>query len=138
MRILGLSIMIGLLLATSSMADDDLTTARGIVEQQIVAFLKDDIDTAYSFAAPGVKNLYPEPQRFVDMVKRNYQPVYRPGNYAFGRALSDTDGNTIALELLITGPKGKDWRAVYVLKRQDGGDFQITGVRLSKLKSPAI
>ena len=138
MRILGLSIMIGLLLATSSMAEDDLTTARGIVEQQIVAFLQDDVDTAYSFAAPGVKNLYPEPQRFVDMVKRNYQPVYRPGNYAFGRALSDTEGNTIALELLITGPKGKDWRAIYVLKRQDDGAFQITGVRLSKLKSPAI
>ncbi|MEX3008888.1 DUF4864 domain-containing protein [Hoeflea sp. TYP-13] len=138
MRILGLSIMVGLLMATSSMADDDLATARGIVEQQITAFLQDDVDTAYSFASPGVKNLYPEPQRFFDMVKRNYQPVYRPGNYAFGRALSDTEGNTIALELLITGPKGKDWRAIYVLKRQDDGDFQISGVRLLKLKIPAI
>ena len=138
MRIIGLSIMVGLLLATSSMAEDDLTTARGIVEQQIVAFLKDDVDTAYSFAAPGIKKVYPEPQRFIDMVKRNYQPVYRPGNYAFGRALSDTEGNTIALELLITGPKGKDWRAIYVLKRQDDGGFQISGVRLSKLKAPGI
>lgn len=138
MRILGLSIMVGLLLTTVSLAEDDLTTARGIVEKQIVAFLKDDVDTAYSYAAPGVKTLYPEPQRFVDMVKRRYQPVYRPGNYAFGRAHSDTDGNTIALELLITGPKGKDWRAVYVLKRQDDGTFQIARVRLSKLKSPAV
>lgn len=138
MRIFGLSIMVGLLLATSAMAEDDLTKARGIVEQQIVAFLQDDIDTAYSFAAPGIKSMYPEPQRFIEMVKRNYLPVYRPGNYAFGRALADTEGNTIALEVLITGPQGKDWRAVYVLKKQTDGIFQISGVRLSKLKAPGI
>ncbi|MCY6380833.1 DUF4864 domain-containing protein [Hoeflea prorocentri] len=140
MRILGLSIIAGLLMVTSSIANDemDVASARGIVEQQITAFLSDDIDTAYSFAAPAIKRLYPEPQRFLEMVKRNYQPVYRPGNYAFGRALSDTDGDTIALELLITGPKGKDWRAIYVLNRQDNGKFQISGVQLTKLKSPAI
>ena len=138
MRLLGLSIVASLLLATASMAEDDLTKARGIVEQQIVAFLHDDIDTAYSFAAPGIKNMYPEPQRFIDMVKRHYEPVYRPGNYAFGRSLSDNDGNTIALELLITGPKGKDWRAIYVLKRQEDGVFQISGVKLSRLKAPGI
>ncbi|WP_136657409.1 DUF4864 domain-containing protein [Nitratireductor sp. XY-223] len=141
MRILGLSIMVGLLMATSSLANDedtDLATARGVVEQQIIAFLNDDIDAAYSYASPGIKNLYPEPQRFIEMVKRNYQPVYRPGNYAFGRSHSATGGNMIALELLITGPKGKDWRAIYILNRQDDGNYQISSVRLMKLKSPAI
>ena len=138
MRLLGISIVVSLLMATGSMAQDDLTQARSIVEQQIVAFLNDDIDTAYSFAAPGIKNMYPEPQRFIEMVKRNYQPVYRPGNYAFGRSQTDSKGDTIAVELLITGPKGKDWRAIYVLKRQDDGIFQISGVRLLKSKTPGI
>lgn len=138
MRILGLSIVVSLIMATTSMAQDDLTKARGIVEQQIVAFLQDDADTAYSFASPGIKNMFPKPEHFINMVKREYMPVYRPGNYAFGRALADTDGNTIALELLITGPKGKDWRAIYVLKRQVDGVFQISSVKLSKLKAPGI
>ncbi|WP_419913438.1 DUF4864 domain-containing protein [Hoeflea sp.] len=130
-----------MLWATSSFAideDTNLATARGVVEQQITAFLNDDIDTAYSYASPGIKNMYPEPQRFIDMVKRNYQPVYRPGNYAFGRSHSATGGKTIALELLITGPEGKDWRAIYILNRQDDGDYHISSVRLMKLKSPAI
>jgi hypothetical protein len=138
MRKLALFLMVGLLMATSSLADDNLATARGVIEKQIVAFLNDDVDSAYSFATPGIQKVFPEPQRFFDMVKRNYAPVYRPGNYAFGRALSETDGATIAQELLITGPKGKNWRAVYVLERQDDGKYRINGVRLSKLNDPAI
>lgn len=141
MRILGLSMMAGLLMVTSSLArdaDTDLATARDVVEKQITAFLNDDVDTAYSFASPGIKKLFPEPKRFIDMVKRNYQPVYRPGNYAFGRSHSATGGKTIALELLITGPEGKDWRAIYILNRQDDGNYQISSVRLMKLESSAI
>lgn len=131
-------LMVGALAATSSLAGDNLASARGVIEKQIVAFLNDDVDSAYAFAAPGVQKVFPEPQRFFDMVKRNYPPVYRPGNYAFGRALSETDGATIAQELLITGPKGKDWRAVYVLKRQDDGHYRIHGLRMTKLNDPAI
>ncbi len=138
MRRLALTLIVGLLMASSSFAKDDLATARGIIEQQIVAFLNDDVETAYSLAAPGVKSAFPEPKTFVEMVKRNYLPVYRPGNYAFGRALSDTRGDTIAQELLITGPNGKNWRAVYILEKQDDGNYRITGVRLSTLKAPSI
>lgn len=126
------------LMATSSLAEDNLASARSVIERQIVAFLNDDVDSAYSFATPGVQKLFPEPQRFVDMVKRNYAPVYRPGNYAFGRALSETDGAVIAQELLITGPKRNNWRAVYILLRQTDGAYRINAVRMTRLKGSAI
>jgi len=130
--------MAGLLMATSSLAQDNLASARYVIKQQIIAFLNDDVESAYSFTAPGIQKVFPEPQRFFDMVKQRYEPVYRPGNYAFGRALGEADGGTIAQELLITGPKGKNWRAVYVLERQDSGDYRITGVRLSSIKGSSI
>ena len=138
MRNLAFLLMFSSLMATSSLAEDNLASARGVIEQQIIAFLNDDVDSAYSFATPGVQKVFKEPQRFFDMVKRNYAPVYRPGNYAFGRALSETDGAVIAQELLITGPKGKSWRAVYVLERQDDGKYRINTVRITKLKGFAI
>lgn len=131
-------LMLGVFAASASLATDNLTSARGVIEKQIAAFLNDDVDTAYAFATPAVQKNFPEPRLFLEMVKKNMPPVYRPGNYAFGRALSETDGGTIAQELLITGPKGKDWRAVYVLQRQDDGNYRINGVRLSKLNDPAI
>ena len=138
MRKFVLCLMVELMMAMSSYAEDNLATARALIEDQVVAFLNDDVDSAYSFTTPGVQKIFSEPQRFFDMVKRNYAPVYRPGNYAFGRALSETDGATIAQELLITGPKGKNWRAVYVLERQDDGNYRINGVRLSKPKGLSI
>lgn len=138
MRKLMVLLAVSLLAATGASASDNLASARGVIEKQIVAFLNDDVDSAYAFATPAVQKNFPEPRLFLEMVKRNLPPVYRPGNYAFGRALSETDGGTIAQELLITGPKGKDWRAVYVLQRQDDGNYRINGVRLSKLKDPAI
>jgi len=138
MRKLVLLLAAGVLATTGASASDNLASARGVIEKQIIAFLKDDVDSAYAFATPAVQKVFPEPRLFLEMVKRNLPPVYRPGNYAFGRALSETDGGTIAQELLITGPKGKDWRAVYVLLRQDDGNYRINGVRLSKLNDPAI
>ena len=133
-----LAATIGLFAVTSSFASDDLTTARGVIEKQLVAFLKDDVDEAFSYSTPAVKKAFREPQHFFNMVKHNFPPVYRPGNYAFGRALSETDGATIAQELLITGPNGKSWKAVFVLLRQDDGEYRINTVRLTKLKGYSL
>ncbi len=41
-------------------AEDPVETTRHIIEDQITAFLKDDAETAYSFAAPGIKAMYPD------------------------------------------------------------------------------
>ena len=131
-------LMAGLLIATSSLAEDNLESARNVIEQQIVAFLNDDVDSAYSYTAPGVQKNFPEPQRFFDMVKQRYAPVYRPGNYAFGRALGKSDGSAIAQELLITGPQGKNWQAVFMLERQGSGEYRISGVRLAAIKASSI
>lgn len=138
MRKFGLFAIAASLVSTFTYAGNNLVSARAVIEGQIVAFLNDDVDSAYSFATPRIQRIFPEPRHFVEMIKRDFAPVHRPGNYAFGRALSETDGATIAQELLITGPEGKNWRAVYVLERQDDGKYRISDVRLSKLEGSAI
>lgn len=111
-------------------AEDPLETTRTLIEEQINAFLHDDAEKAYSFAAPAIKALYPDKERFFAMVKKSYGPVYHPGNYAFGRSKSIDDGAIIYHEVLITGRDGKDWTALYQLARQPGGDYKINGVEI--------
>ena len=41
-------------------AEDPIDTTRTMIEAQIKAFLNDDVDTAYSYAAPGIKAIYPD------------------------------------------------------------------------------
>lgn len=111
-------------------AEDATVASRTVIEKQIDAFLKDDADTAYSFAAPGIKARYPDKAAFFEMVKRSYSPVYQPGNYAFGRSRSVSDGAMVVHEVLISGRDGKDWKALYQLLRQPDGTYRIGGVAL--------
>ncbi|PZM11340.1 DUF4864 domain-containing protein [Rhizobium tubonense] len=111
-------------------AADALRTTQAMIQQQIQAFLHDDAAAAYSFAAPGIKAMFPDKDAFFAMVKKSYEPVYHPGNYAFGRSKSVDDGATIYQEVLITGSDGKDWSAIYQVTRQPDGSYKINGVQI--------
>ena len=121
-------------LAATARADDPKAAGQDVIESQINAFLNDDMATAYSFAAPQIKNLFPDEARFFDMVKKGYAPVYRPGNFAFGRG--EVNGDGMVQEVLIAGPDGQDWTALYMLQRQPDGSWKIAGVRMLKSALP--
>jgi ketosteroid isomerase-like protein len=109
-------------------AEDPVSASRHVIDDQIKAFLSDDAQTAYSFAAPGIKAKFPDKAAFFAMVKKSYQPVYHPGNYAFRRSQSVGDGAIVIHELVISGQDGKNWRAVYKTSRQPDGSYKIDGV----------
>lgn len=116
-----------------------MQTAQNLIEQQIEAFLHDDAATAYTFAAPGIKALFPDKDSFFSMVKKSYQPVYHPGNYAFGKSRAIGGGAVVYQEVLITGTDGKDWTAIYQITRQPDGSYKINGVQiLAKAASEGI
>lgn len=117
-----------MLIGTSAFAAEPVDTAQSIIQRQIQAFLDDDAETAYSFASPQIRGKFPDKDIFFDMVKRGYTPVYRPGNFAFGR--SKVDGGAVVQEVLISGPDGKDWTALYFLTQQPDGSYKINGVQM--------
>lgn len=130
------ALLAAMLLTLSPARADDAAVGRSVIESQINAFLNDDMATAYSFAAPSIKRIYPDQARFFDMVRRGYQPVYRPGNFAFGRSKLAPDGAGLVQEVLIEGPDGQDWTALYSLERQPDGSFKINGVQMIKAAAP--
>ena len=118
-----------------ALAQEPVAQSQTVIENQIEAFLAGDIDTAYSFAAPDIKALYPTVDRFETMVRSGYGPVYRPGNYAFGRSREISGGGVIQ-EVLISGPDGNDYTAIYMMERQPDGTMKIRGVSLIKSAPP--
>ena len=130
---LALAGLVAAISTPASAEESDLgVQARAVITQQITAFLNDDAKTAYSFASPEIKSVFPNAERFFDMVKRTYAPVFRPGNYAFGRNSLSKDGTVAFQEVLISAPDGKDWAVYYELKRQRDGNFAINGVRMKR------
>ncbi|BCH32880.1 DUF4864 domain-containing protein [Mesorhizobium sp. L-8-10] len=119
-----------LLSAVPGLAGDaEVRAAQSTIDSQLRAFLADDGALAYSFAAPNVKRIFPTVESFMDMVTNGYMPVRRPRNYAFGK-VEQSSPTSIIQQVLITGPDGKEYEAVYTLELQPDGTFRITGCSL--------
>ncbi len=134
MRIVTAAVFLCMLLlppaARPAMAEDVVQTAQAVITAQIEAFLADDAAAAYAFASPTIRQKFPDETSFFEMVKRGYAPVYRPGNFGFGRAR--VSGDTVLQEVLVRGTDGKDWTAVYQVVRQPDGSYKINGVHMMR------
>ncbi|MEP1441721.1 MAG: DUF4864 domain-containing protein [Hyphomicrobiales bacterium] len=117
--------------AGDAISAQDQQSVQSVIKNQIEAFLADDSDAAFQFAAPNIKNFFPNANLFMDMVKRGYQPVYRPNQYKFGK----TQGNEtrVAQSVLIEDSNGVAYEALYELHKQEDGRWLIAGVYLQKL-----
>jgi hypothetical protein len=119
------NLFVGVVLA----GEAEIRAAQSTINSQIKAFLAKDHASAYSYAAPNVKRLFPTLDAFMGMVTGGYEPVYRPRNYTFGK-VEELSPTSIIQEVLLVGPDGRDYRAVYTLERQPDGVYRITGVSL--------
>jgi hypothetical protein len=132
-----ISAFLMLAMIAAGYAEEPVDTAQTIIKNQIAAFLNNDAAAAYSFASPAIQEKFLNQNLFFEMVKRAYQPVFRPGNFAFGH--SKVVGDQVIQEVLITGPDGKDWTAIYQLVKQPDGTYKINGVQiLQSASGPAI
>lgn len=111
---------------------DDIAAAQNVIRAQEQAFSRDDAASAYSYAAPVIRQLFPEASIFMFMVQHSYAPVYRHRSFEFGEAKAAQDA--IAQLVHIVDEDGEAWEALYTLERQADGAFKITACML--LKSP--
>ncbi|MBZ9882612.1 DUF4864 domain-containing protein [Mesorhizobium sp. CA10] len=122
--------LVPMLIASLAFAGDaEIKAAQTVIDSQLKAFVADDGATAYSFAAPNVKQIFPTVDTFMNMVTNGYAPVRKPRSYSFGK-VEQTGPGSIIQQVLIVGPDGKDYEAVYTLQQQVDGSFKITGCSL--------
>ena len=134
--ILALSLVLALAGGAAAQSGSDRAAVQTIIEQQLGAFLRDDAATAYSFASPGIKQMFPSEEIFMNMVRRGYQPVYRPRSHAFG-AMRET-GQGIEQIVDLVDAAGQEWTALYTLERQPDGSWKITGCFLLKKPGESV
>ena len=122
--------IIGFSAPAAAFGDGDRAAVESVIEQQIQAFLRDDGATAYSFAAPAIKQMYPTVDAFMAMVKNGYPQVYRPRTHAFGE-LKEQPGYLEQSVDIVDG-QGNFWTAVYTLRQEVDGSWKITGCYIVK------
>ena len=130
MRALVLMIAFLIGLASPGSAADDVAAAQTVIRAQEQALGRDDAATAYSYAAPAIRQLFPQADIFMFMVQNSYTPVYRHQSFEFGEARA-ADGQ-IAQRVHIVDANGEAWEALYTLEQQADGSLKITGCSLLK------
>lgn len=98
-----------------------------VIEDQFAAFLRDDIDAAWSHASPTIQGIFQTPERFGQMVRNGYPMVWRPSHWEM-RALTPV-GDGFVQSVLIQDRSGQLYIADYEMTLIDGV-WRIDGVQL--------
>jgi Domain of unknown function (DUF4864) len=117
----------------ADVSDADKQNFKAIITSQLEAFKADNGPAAYSFAAPIVTKLFPNPEIFMTMVERGYPPVYRNEKFSFGTSTIDQFGRPNQ-HVTIRTASGKAYDAVYALEKQADGSWKIAGCSLVEIE----
>lgn len=124
--------LVALILAALPLRAQDAAVT-GVIDDQIEAFLADDLDRAFSFASPMIQGMFRTPETFGQMVRQGYPMVWRPADVRYGSATQD--GGRVRQTVIITDRQG----AVHALEYEmipDGDGWRINGVR--PLQAPSV
>jgi len=115
--------------------EKDFDETQFIIESQIQAFLDENAELAYSYAAPLIKMKFNNPLEFMSMVKNYYEPVYNPKQFYFIDARYFE--GAIYHQLQIISQQDESFLATYSLI-QDGGKWKISGCAVYPMQKQSI
>jgi hypothetical protein len=134
-RALGCLAMLGLLMpmmaGATRLAEPDARAVRKVVQAQLDAFAADDAERAFSYASPAIRAQFGNANRFMAMVQGSYPMVVRPTAALFFLAQVDRGSAgaqpTVTQALQLRDGEGRLWMATYLLVRQAGMGWRISG-----------
>jgi hypothetical protein len=121
----------------AALPTDDRAAIRGVIESQLAAFNRDDGETAFSFASPGIRNIFGDVETFMQMVREGYAPVYRSREAEF-RDITRLAETMWLQEVLIVGADGTVVMALYTMERQSDGVWKIAGCVLAPAREESV
>ena len=94
-----LAVVISICFSTSIFAGPK-EDVQATISLQLEAFLKDDFDTAFTFASPSIRSMFQSPQNFGQMVQRGYPMVWRPREFNFLEHRQDPKGRAQDIQII--------------------------------------
>ena len=109
---------------------EDAAAIRRVISEQIDAFARDDGPRAFSLATAGIQAQFGTPEAFMEMVKTQYQVVYRPKSVRFQPP--EIVHGEVVQPVRMTDSDGGAWLAIYPMLRE-GGRWRTNGCLLHRL-----
>ena len=120
-----------MLLAGGAQADE--AAIRGVIDDQLDAFRADDFASAFTFAAPNIRDIFRDPDTFGRMVREGYPMVWHPGRVQY--LGTSEEGASWRQDVLITDEAGRLHTLAYTMIETPEG-WKIAGVEI--LRDPEV
>lgn len=114
----------------------DEKAIHAVVQSQLDAFAEDDAVSAFALATTATRVRFGNPDNFLHMVKRHYNPIYR-NRLALFSDPELIDGMMIQI-VRLTDRNSQVWLAVYTMQRDDDGSWKIDDCQLLETTSISI
>ncbi len=115
----------------ATLAEPDASAVRKVVEAQLDAFAAGDAERAFSYAATGIRAQFGDAGTFMAMVRGGYPMVVRPAAVSYFLPQAEPgaapDPATARQNVQLRDREGRLWMATYVLERQAGAGWRISG-----------
>lgn len=108
----------------------DAKAIEEVIRAQLAAFAKDDAAKAFGYAAPGIRQMFGTPEKFLAMVRAGYPVVYRPAAVTFLKPSGG--GGDVIQPVRMADAEGTLWIALYLMQRQADGSWLTNGCRLQR------
>jgi hypothetical protein len=128
-RLAALLLMLPLLLVppAPAAAEEAAADIARTIQGQLDAFLADDFATAFTFASPGIRQMFRTPERFGEMVRSGYPMVWRPAQVRYLER-RELEGRTVQRVMIIDQRGGLHLLDYLMIRTGEG--WQIAGVQL--------
>jgi hypothetical protein len=125
----------------SAWAIDDITTADAIaihevVQSQLEALSNDDAVSAFELATPEKRMLIGSPDKFLRLIKEEYNPIYRYQRVIFAKP-EVINGDAIQV-VRVTDGSSRVWLAVFWMQQGEDSAWRIDGCQLLETTSVSI
>lgn len=126
-----------ILMTAGAFAADDYdagtkSALQTVVSQQLEALGRGDGAAAETFAAPAIREQFPDPAKFLDMVKGHYGALIKPKSTTFTGVEPSPHGPL--QKMTVVAADGTVWAAIYAFEKVEG-EWRITGCALEEDKN---
>jgi hypothetical protein len=116
---------------TTGLDEADVRDIRQVVQAQLDAFAADDAERAFSYASTAIRTQFGDAPSFMAMVRSGYPMVVRPAAVSFFRPQADDAADaspaSVRQAVHLRDREGGLWTATYLLERQAGSGWRISG-----------
>ena len=127
--LLGIPLLLGPAHAEEAYDAPTRAALQGVITKQLDAFAHDDAAGAEAMAAPAIRQKFPDPSKFFDMVRENYGALLKPKSTQFTETATSPHGPL--QKMTVVAADGTVWTAIYSFEQVDGS-WRITGCGIEK------